>query len=198
MVLVAHILLDSSHAVDLIERWCRDQDYMYASKFKRPHRQKQSLAGRCLLRMIYALNHNPKVDYLDIVSEPNGKPVLSHDKGTQPLWGSISHSGQMVCAVISEDGPVGIDVEQENPTRDICRLVQFYYPTFKASPQEAYKVWTQLEAFTKMTGDGLGSSPILTLENNKDDFLENCRSHSWHSRVMNGFHISLCLTNSNR
>lgn len=74
---------------------------------------------------------------------------------------SLSHSGNLVCAAVSEF-PVGVDVEQIRqrrlePLAKRC-LSGEEYRRFQASPEPAhvfYRHWTAKEAYVKLTGDGL-------------------------------------------
>jgi 4'-phosphopantetheinyl transferase len=99
----------------------------------------------------------------------NGKPVGYTDKGKPFVVGgpffNVSHSGDYAAAVVSENAPVGIDIENTENDRggNFSRLAErAFHPDelsrFNENPtrQHFYEIWTQKEAFVKMKGGGLG------------------------------------------
>jgi 4'-phosphopantetheinyl transferase len=99
----------------------------------------------------------------------NRKPVGYTDKGKPFIAGgpffNVSHSGDYAAAVVSENAPVGIDIENTENNRggNFSRLAEkAFHPEelsrFNKNPtrQHFYEVWTQKEAFVKMKGGGLG------------------------------------------
>ncbi len=173
MITPAYINLSSMHCSTLISQWCMPEDYAYAQKFKREQRQKQSLAGRCLLRMLFGLFNNPEKVEFHINKSKEGELLLT-GSNNEPLWGSISHSHDMVCAVISMKGPVGIDVERINPTRDLTKILGFWDIDFVGDKQTGYKIWTNLEAYGKANGSGITTEVVERfLKEFPNQFLHN-------------------------
>jgi 4'-phosphopantetheinyl transferase len=99
----------------------------------------------------------------------NGKSVGYTDKGKPFIVGgpffNVSHSGDYAAAVVSENAPVGIDIENTERERggNFSRLAErAFHPDelsrFNENPtrQHFYELWTQKEAFVKMRGGGLG------------------------------------------
>ena len=95
---------------------------------------------------------------------PLGKPELAGSAGPNNVHFNVAHSGEWVLLALAAH-PVGIDVEEQNPTLDFAdvaahrfgpaerqRLAQSAQPvaTF-------YQLWTQLEARAKAAGLGLSA-----------------------------------------
>ncbi len=93
---------------------------------------------------------------IDIKVSPDGKPYLEGN----PVYFSISHSGNRVCCVVA-DTPVGIDVEQIrnislNCAERICTKNELnYLYSGKNEEEQLYRffvIWTRKEAFFKAVG----------------------------------------------
>jgi 4'-phosphopantetheinyl transferase len=93
-----------------------------------------------------------------IEADGQGKPVA---RGPFARHVSIAHSRDMVAAVASAVGPIGIDIEYRNPARDLDRLAQAAYGAEECRAVAAcgiaafYRIWTVREAISKATGDGM-------------------------------------------
>ena len=155
MLKMAQISISDPNSDALIKKWCENDDFIHAAKFKSKHRQKQSLAGRCLVRMLYAYFCGHKGQKLLISTTETGQPVLKISNGADQIWTSISHSNERVCAIISDLSPVGIDIEFMGAKRDIVRLIKQIFPKFVGSKQAAYQFWTLNEAYGKAIGEGI-------------------------------------------
>ena len=91
-------------------------------------------------------------------ADGQGKPVA---RGPFARHVSIAHSRDMVAAAASAVGPIGIDIEYRNPTRDLDRLAEAAYGAEERRVVAAcgiaafYRIWTVREAISKATGDGM-------------------------------------------
>lgn len=87
---------------------------------------------------------------------PHGRPTVGGG-----LEVSVSHSGDRIAVAISLAGPVGVDVEQAQPQRDIlgvARLALCEAELAASAPLDHdgfYTYWTRKESVLKATGDGL-------------------------------------------
>ncbi|GAA2376254.1 4'-phosphopantetheinyl transferase [Catellatospora methionotrophica] len=87
---------------------------------------------------------------------PHGRPSVPGG-----LDVSVSHSGDRIAVVLSLAGPVGVDVEQAQPQRDIlgvARLALSEAEIAASAPLDQdgfYTYWTRKESVLKATGDGL-------------------------------------------
>ncbi|SCA56661.1 hypothetical protein MTBPR1_30031 [Candidatus Terasakiella magnetica] len=155
---MSYLSLSDPTTHEFIEKWCAQEDYDYALKFKKKQRQEQSLAGRCLVRMLYSCFWATTECDLKIIVGENGEPLIRSHLQSMPLWVSISHSNDFVCAVLSDHCPVGVDSEYIKANRDITTLVHKLYSSFKGSEISAYKFWTLNEAYGKAKGVGVDFS----------------------------------------
>lgn len=96
-------------------------------------------------RKVWGLNAAPS-----IARQGRGKPYFP----TYPQWGfSLSHSGKYALCALGE-GAVGCDVERYKVRSEgLPRRV------FGADMgwEEFYRRWTEMEAYGKLTGDGIGA-----------------------------------------
>ena len=95
---------------------------------------------------------------------PHGKPFLKDYPG---IHFNMSHCPGVALCVVS-DAPVGCDVESvpANLDLDVCRYVfsdeQLASVLSSPAPTLAFaRLWTQKEAFLKLTGEGLSNHPPL-------------------------------------
>ncbi len=95
----------------------------------------------------------------NVETTQRGKPIAIGKGGERHI--SISHTGSLVAAAVSIDGPIGIDIEWQNPARDFVGLATaaFGQSEVRAVAIEGlkafYRTWTVREAISKATGKGL-------------------------------------------
>jgi len=91
----------------------------------------------------------PKVEFAD-----HGKPRFTDC----PLHFSLSHSGRLAAALIS-DSPCGVDVEiiRAETSEKLRRRV--LSPEELSQDQDFFAVWTKKEAAAKLSGSGMPSRP---------------------------------------
>ena len=90
----------------------------------------------------------------------NGKPYIENC----PVHFSISHAGEIVAVALSENSPVGVDVERVRPMREGF-AARYFNDADQAlirtaeDPDEALiRFWTAKEAVGKYLGTGLGKN----------------------------------------
>lgn len=86
--------------------------------------------------------------------EPGGKPVFVN----RPLHFSLSHSGKLAAALISEE-PCGVDVEQLRPDVAARLHERCLSDAERARDCDFFEIWTQKECIAKLDGRGLPSHP---------------------------------------
>lgn len=111
----------------------------------------------------------------------NGKPCLARRPGTASLEFNMSHSGDRVLIALSDDRPVGIDVEVLRPIDRLRGLAETIFSARemavfdRLSPDDAngflLRLWTFKEAIVKATGLGLSVDPRKV--GVPDDILQN-------------------------
>lgn len=141
---------------------------MRIDRLKKDADRKRSLLGEMLVKKLLM----EEGIEAHILSEDNGKPYLSDSS----FFVSISHSGEMAAAVISEK-PVGIDIEK---TRQIdLRILDRvctereadYVKCDKDSEIRFFEVWTAKEAYFKKQGTGITNFKSVEIFDLKREFI---------------------------
>ena len=112
------------------------------------------LAGRVLLSRMLSPLPLPEIVYGD-----NGKPAFQADV---PLWFNISHSGDDIALIVSDEGEVGCDIEVIRPRKNWTGIVDAVFSSgerqlIAAEPPSAqltafWRIWTRKEAILKQSG----------------------------------------------
>ena len=85
----------------------------------------------------------------DIERSERGKPHFSKRPG---YWFSLSHSGGYALCALSDDGPVGVDIESVRPRRDSLKtriLSPAELEGFDGGWEHFYRIWTLKESWCK-------------------------------------------------
>lgn len=110
----------------------------------------------------------PSGDLSDLMIESGGKPYLNQ----QPFHFNIAHSGNCIGVVVSESGPVGLDVEKLRKNRSVIHDRVFsvrekeFLNLSNSLDVDFTKLWTRKEAVVKLLGVGIsiGLSQFSVLE----------------------------------
>jgi len=160
MFKIVYYIMSPSKNEEVLMQWSTKSDRLYAQKYKRQLRSRQSFLGRSLLRMAYAelTNSHPCDLVIDVIE--SGALKLSDPFSERALFGSISHSDDCICVIVGDESPVGIDVEHQKTERDIATLLSAIsstdqYEYFSKHREQAYCLWTLNEAYGKAMGTGL-------------------------------------------
>lgn len=159
MLALIHGNISSQVSQQIMSQLSTDRDRSYIKKFKRAHRQEQSLLGRSLLRGLLSLHTKTHAYEWGINIYENSGLILSHPDYHNPIYGSISHSHDTVVAAISSHGPVGVDIEKIDPKRNMGKLLNSLKQTpceyIPSSRNTQYTLWTVFESYYK------ASSPLV-------------------------------------
>ena len=111
------------------------------------------------------------VDTLKELFPDGPMPIIGHREHGQPflenyphLHFSQSHCKQAVAVALSEQGPIGIDVEcrrkvSENLIKKVCSETEQQLIRQSADPElEFLRLWTRKEAYVKYLGTGIQGS----------------------------------------
>jgi len=127
---------------------------------RRAHRELQRAAGQSLLAVLLQQEQLRALSTLSVA----GKPVLVAQNRSSPVGVSLSHSGSVVMAGITDLGEIGIDVENRKAKRSVDEIAAFAFGPRERhtveveGPAAFYRIWTLREAFSKAQGIGF---PIL-------------------------------------
>ena len=99
------------------------------------------------------------------------RPALRHDELGRPqlpgLWVSISHTPVLIAVAAGQDGPVGVDVENQH-AREVASMARRWFTPeeldwMTAQPDELQAflhLWTAKEAVGKALGQGLRNAGL--------------------------------------
>jgi 4'-phosphopantetheinyl transferase len=138
--------------------WLGASERARLARFVRAERRRQFLAGRTLLRLALGRQLGMAPAAVRLVERPGQAPALDLPD-PQRVGFSISHSGPWVaCAVAWE--PIGLDIEQVDPERDVLALAaQAFAPEQAARLRDCpeaqrvavfYRMWCLHEAHIKL------------------------------------------------
>lgn len=119
----------------------------------------QRTAGRTLTRRLLAAEGLGSQWTIEVDS--GGKPFLAAPPGIASPTVSIAHSGGLAAAALCHVGPVGIDIEAHDSTRNWAGIAETYFGPREAAQAASggvrafYRIWTLREAMGKATGEGL-------------------------------------------
>lgn len=135
-----------------------------ADKITASTRLHEFVYGRYSLKMALAEHLNTETGSLELLKEPKGKLYLQHN----PTFFNLAHSGEYIAFCISDEGPVGIDIEHAKKHKPNLQAIAKRYFTqaeyhaleqSDAKQQRSlfYKIWTLKEAALKVTGLGISA-----------------------------------------
>lgn len=133
-----------------------------ANKFYFETDRKRFIVTRAFLKIIMAKILKISPNDIHFSFNKHGKPELEQNI---PIHFNISHSGDIGLIAVSDQGPVGIDVERYRKTMTSGKVAKRFFSadevdTFLSLPeyqrQEGFfNCWTRKEAFIKALGLGL-------------------------------------------
>lgn len=160
--IVVHLVVLDLHA-DVAAGWpgVAPRDQHRAATMSLPSQRAGFLAGRQTLRALLATRLGCAPEDVPISVTPQGKPFLTTGG---PAF-SMARRDRWCAIALSEDCPVGVDVE---PIRDVdgldTMIAQFFPPEAQAALERTdsderliavFRWWTRLEAAVKACGEGL-------------------------------------------
>jgi 4'-phosphopantetheinyl transferase len=124
------------------------------------------VVSRAALRVALGRHLDRPPGSLEFGLGPGGKPRLAGFAGRDEVFFSLSRSGNLCLIAISEDGPVGIDVEEVREVPEMAGLVRSRFAASEATAilersgeerlQAFYRCWTRKEACVKALGTEIG------------------------------------------
>ncbi len=134
-------------------------------------KQISNITNITLKEVLHYLEQSPHTPLpLEYTYGENGKPYFKN----YPYYFNISHSGEYIFGVISEN-EVGVDIQQKKPLTNNRIAERFFLEEEKRRLEECtseqekerlfYRLWTEKEAYGKLTGEGI--APVLARSKNK-------------------------------
>jgi 4'-phosphopantetheinyl transferase len=147
-------------APDLLDRPA-DELHVWSIDLSRKSPQQRRAAANAALRQVLAAYLGTTPQQIELASGEHGKPQLAGGV----LEFNLSHSGEIALVALSAEHPVGVDVEQVQPNRDLLAVAE---RALSAEDVEAVRVaapaeralvfhqhWARHEARLKCLGVGI-------------------------------------------
>lgn len=148
---------------DTLASFLSDDERERAARFKFPELQKRFRVGRGMLRLRLGHVCGVTPDRITFAYSSFGKPSLPD---FPDIHFNASHSGHLWACAIGGTSPLGLDIEEVRPMRDLDGIAQRFF-----APEEwnairihdsdeprltsFFRCWTRKEAYIKALGDGL-------------------------------------------
>jgi phosphopantetheinyl transferase len=156
----------------------------FAKLDRRSRRKVQGVAADALLRDLLELEAGYPAKSWQLIANSDGKPTIHTAAGSSTIDVSMSHSGSVAAAAITDHGAIGVDIEYRASKRSILEIAEYAY-----GPQERrlvrsggiaafYRIWTLREALAKALGIGF---PMVA--NRRDYFADAPASGEWQSII---------------
>jgi 4'-phosphopantetheinyl transferase len=144
----------------------------------------QRAATESLLGDLLKLVAEGPLSHWQVTRNQDGKPMLVDSDGQSAFEVSLSHSGPIVLAGITDLGKIGVDLEFQTPSRSISEIAAYAFGQHEqtivesAGPSAFYRIWTLREALAKACGIGF---PMLA--DGRDYFAQAPKTGTWQSEI---------------
>jgi len=136
-----------------------DDERRRAKAFRFDHLRRRFTVAHAMLRAVLAERLGVPPQVLQFRTGAHGKPALVGDE----VEFNLSHSGERALVAVSDDGPVGVDIEQFRELRDLPALARRVLSDpehdsyLRSVDPTTYflDAWTRKEAAVKACGEGI-------------------------------------------
>ena len=145
------------------------EEQVRAARFHFERDRSMFVCCRAQLRRILAEHTGCAPAAIQLQAGPRGKPALVGGK----IEFNVSHAGHWFACAVSEQTPLGVDIEEEHPLRDMvavaehffapAEVMQLFATDEKDRTRSFFECWTRKEAVIKATGEGI-SRPLDSFE----------------------------------
>jgi len=164
------------------------------------HREKihRSMAARAQLRRM--LGQILRCDPRDVLlqSDAEGRPMLHPQYGaiSRMLDFSVSYVPEGFAIGVTHQRRIGIDLQGFKPRQEASfeRLFGSGFARRKVTTLEAHEVWTRMEAYGKMQGQGLGHGMHRLYRIALEPEIADINCHFLDFRFAHRVAMSICLT----
>ena len=156
----------------------------FARSDRRLRRRMQRSVTNSLLRDLLERDASCPASNWHLIENAYGKPILVTSDGPNAIDVSLSHSGSLTAAAITDLGTIGVDIEYRAPARSIAEIAAYAFgPQERQAAQsgglpEFYRIWTLREALAKACGIGF---PMLA--DRRDYFAEAPTAGTWQREI---------------
>lgn len=137
-----------------------------AGQYRFSHLRESFVIARGALRCLLGRYLDIHPTRIRLIYGSNGKPAL--EAGAH-LQFNMTHSGGLAAVAITEDCPIGLDLEKIRPLSDMQQIADRFFCSEEAAEimslppgdreHAFFRCWTRKEAYIKAIGDGL-SAPL--------------------------------------
>ena len=180
-----YILNTKDINIDILSKssFLKNEDFAFVGKYKLEEAKKEKLLSQYLKNKYigtYTLNEL-------------GKPI------TKSKFFNVSHSKGFVVLAVSNDRPVGVDIEvnrniEDNFVKFVTNKEEFSYIN---NSFDFFKIWTSKESLLKCIGTGINKRmnevPGLPIDGNRE---YNGQIYYTKSVIIDDLIISICLSGS--
>ncbi|NUF14456.1 4'-phosphopantetheinyl transferase family protein [Acinetobacter lactucae] len=122
------------------------------------------LISRVLVKTVLADKLGISPHQVNIQLHPNGKPFV---QGSKAVYFNITHSADVIILAVTEEGEIGVDIEQVDREFEWMRVdsvlapieIEWIKENELTDPfsvyQRFFQIWTLKEAYIKCTGEGM-------------------------------------------
>jgi len=127
-----------------------------AGKLKVQRRRQQFVCGRALLRTLLQHHSGEPAATHHLTTSDTGKPVCVGGPAV-----SIAHSGDLILCAVTDQGDIGVDIEQICQRKNLQAISSRYFDPDEVTwlttqPEDRfYMLWVLKEAWLKARGTGI-------------------------------------------
>jgi 4'-phosphopantetheinyl transferase len=134
-----------------------DEEIARANRFRFEEDRVRWSRARSSLRLILSMYAGDDAFRLGFTYGPHGKPSLYPFSDVEF---NLSHAGDWAMVAVTQQVPVGVDIERIRPKVEMAPLLERLGETnLPSTRQELYQRWTRREARSKAAGGALFDKP---------------------------------------
>lgn len=167
-------------------------------KSPRPDKTQRSLAARVALRKMLGEVLHEAPAQVAFVTDAEGRPGLNpaYGIGTDLLDFSVSYGPQAYSVCVTKGRRVGVDIQRFSAKQraSFDRLFGCYFARRGVTRLEPQEIWTRMEAYGKMQGQGLGYGMQALYKIAINPSCAPIECHFLDYRLSMGTSLSVCLS----
>ncbi len=163
----------SRSSPETLKRILTPEECRRAERYHFERDQKRFIIGRGMLRTILGAYLSLAPEKVPIQYTDKGKPFLGKGSNPKELRFNLSHSKDLALLAVSQNKPVGVDIEWLRSVKDLIDLAKRNFSpneveALQSLPEDQrtegfFNCWTRKEAYLKAIGLGL-THPLEKVE----------------------------------
>lgn len=152
-----------------------------AERFHRSRDRERFVVAHGETRRLLALLSGADAAALEFTTLGRGKPIIASPDSARQWMFNLSHSGEFALLAAALGAPLGVDIEEKRPLKDLEQVAERFFSPAERSvlakadePSEDlfFAIWTRKEAVIKTLGHGL-AMPLAAFD--------VCEPGHWHT-----------------